>query len=210
MEDHENDYYHRGVVLVCRPRHDCRADGRDRSWSNQHDLVIGGRCRSGRCRIPGATISLLYLPSPSAKTYSYLTTTTDANGNYAVTFDAVPDAIDGGLAFAALDETPGYAFEYRYVRINTRTAVYNFAQRPAVLITAGQTIELTVAADDSICDNNVQDTHPWPLDQEWVCHTILVTAPAAGNLSVQLLPKSAQPLASSSKSRTRRPTASSL
>ena len=59
-----------------------------------------------------------------------------------------------------------------------------------MVIAPGQTIQVTVAADDSICDNDIQDFHPFPLDSEWVCHYVVVTPPTTGNLIVQLLPNS--------------------
>jgi len=151
-------------------------------------LLSGVVADPGGAGIPDATIDLLYLASPSAASYSYLLVTTDSSGHYTATFDAVPDAIDGGVAFAGIGKA-GYEGQYHYIMIDTQTAEYDVTMRPGpIQISTGQTIEVTVAANDSICNNNLQDTHPWPLEYEWVCRAIQVISPTAGTLTVQVLP----------------------
>jgi hypothetical protein len=138
--------------------------------------------------MPGAVIELQYLPFPASRNWSYVSATTDSGGHYTVTFDAVPDAIDGGLALASVGKAGYDGYDYQYVKIDTQAARYDFRMQSIVQISVGQTIQVTVAANDSICNNNLQDYHPWPLEYEWVCHPVRVVSSTAGTLTVQLLP----------------------
>jgi hypothetical protein len=139
--------------------------------------------------IPGAGLDFLYLPSPSARSYSYVRATTDSTGHYSVTFDAVPDAIDGGVAFASVGKA-GYEIHYHYIFVDTTTAEFDLTMLPIVQISAGQTIEVTVTANNSICVNNFQDSHPWPLAYEWVCQAVQVIPATSGTATIELLPNS--------------------
>ena len=54
------------------------------------------------------------------------------------------------------------------------------------MINVGASVNVTVSATDSICDNNVQDEHPW--DPEYVCHTLRLTPSISGTLTVTMTP----------------------
>ena len=65
-----------------------------------HMVLSGTLSDSGGAPVPGGLISFVYLTSTAPGTYlSQDLVTADGSGNYTATFDAVPDAIDGGLSF---------------------------------------------------------------------------------------------------------------
>ena len=102
---------------------------------------------------------------------------TDSSGYYSVT-----GLLDYGRNFDfTYVSAKSYASDYRYIRGTTQNArLY-----PIERITAGQSKLLTIAPDDTLCLNNVQDTPG--LGQDYVCRSVRVVAPGDGVIAVEAL-----------------------
>ena len=103
-------------------------------------------------------------------------TTTDSSGNFGVT--------------GSLDPTYNVTFvsanNYEEdVRRYIGATPQNFHLHRIERITAGDSTSVTVAPDDTLCVNNVQDT--LGLGQDYVCRSVRVVAPADGILTVEAL-----------------------
>jgi hypothetical protein len=109
--------------------------------------------------------------------------TTDTSGNYR--FTGLP-AQSNALVWAsdrrpgaAIDPIDNYEADFRLFR----SAPQNFHLYRVQRITAGDSTVVTVAPDDTLCVNNVQDMHPWP--QEFVCRSVRVVAPGDGIMTLE-------------------------
>jgi hypothetical protein len=102
---------------------------------------------------------------------------TDSSGYYRVT-----GLLDYGrdLDFTYVSAN-GYSNDYRYIRGTTQNVHLYRIER----ITAGDSKLLTVAPDDTLCLNSVQDTPG--LGQDYVCRSVRVVAPSDGVITVEAL-----------------------
>jgi hypothetical protein len=119
--------------------------------------------------------------------YRQASTAGDGAGLYSLDINAIPGAMNGPPAMHdawafAYASRPGYESDYRYISSSEQ----NFRLYRIKRIAAGDSTAVTVAPDDAICDNNVQEFHPWP--DEWVCRTIHVSVPANGKMLVWAVP----------------------
>ena len=146
------------------------------------------------------TVSALASSAPGTW-YSYASAATNALGAYTLRFSGVSGVLTGpagtqtAVAFAYVSAeqcttlatlpTCGYEPDYRYV-LSATPLIQNFRLHRVSMITAGESTVLTVAPDDTICVNNVQDMHPWP--NEFVCRTVRVVAPADGVMTLEAVP----------------------
>jgi len=153
--------------------------------------------------LSGAKITVDFLASDVPGThYSETSGVSDERGIYRITFTAVPGAMKGpvgtddavAFAFAApagcLWPAPPSACandaDSRYVLATTKNAIQSFHLHRITRITAGESTVLTIAPDDAICINNVQDMHPWP--SEFVCRTVRIVAPGDGIMHIEAIP----------------------
>jgi hypothetical protein len=151
--------------------------------------------------LSGAKITVDFLASDVPGThYSETSGVADERGVYRITFTAVPGAMKGpvgtddAVAFAyvtagCLSPAPSscaHEADYRYVLSTTQRATLDFHLRRITRITAGESTVVTIAPDDMICVNNVQDMHPWP--SEFVCRTVRIVAPGDGIMHVEATP----------------------
>ena len=153
--------------------------------------------------LSGAKIIVDFLASDVPGThYSETSGVADEQGVYRITFTAVPGAMKGpvgtddAVAFAlaapsgclwpAPPSACAYDADSRYVLATTRNAIQSFHLHRITRITAGESTVLTIAPDDAICINNVQDMHPWP--SEFVCRTVRIVAPVDGTMNVEAVP----------------------
>jgi hypothetical protein len=104
--------------------------------------------------------------------------TTNSAGNYSVT--GLLDAGDEAANITYVSAN-GYASDYRHIRGTTQNVHLYRIER----ITAGDSKSVTVAPDDTLCVNNVQDTPG--LGQDYVCRSVRVVAPTDGILTVEAL-----------------------
>jgi Carboxypeptidase regulatory-like domain len=101
--------------------------------------------------------------------------TTDSLGNYSVA--GLLDA--GGNYNFTYVSANNYTSDYRYIRGASQNVRLNRIER----ITAGGSTAVTVAPDDSLCVNNVQD---FPgLGQDYVCRSVRVVAPSDGVMTLE-------------------------
>jgi len=115
--------------------------------------------------IPGATVSI----------NGRYRTTTDSSGNYSVS--GLLDA--GGNYNFTYVSASNYASDYRYIRTTSQNVHLYRIER----ITAGESTSVTVAPDDTLCVNNVQDTPGW--GQDYVCRSVRVVASSDGVLMLE-------------------------
>ena len=74
-----------------------------------------------------------------------------------------------------------YASDYRYIRGASQSVrLYRITR-----ITAGDSMVVTVAPDDTLCVNNVQDT--LGLGQDYVCRSVRVVAPSDGVMTLEAI-----------------------
>ena len=122
-----------------------------------HMVLSGSVLNQSNGPIAGVEISFTYLKSTAPGTFfSQTIVTSDASGFYQATFDAVPDAIDGRLAFVDLWPSNTYELDHRYLRVLTQTPTVDFHLRTIEMINVGDTARVTVGTSDSICSNNVR------------------------------------------------------
>jgi hypothetical protein len=100
---------------------------------------------------------------------------TDASGNY-----SVAGFMDYGNFNFTYVSAAGYESDYRYIR----TTSQNVRLHPIERITAGESWLVTVATDDSLCVNNVQDSPG--IGPGYLCGTVRVVSPIAGTLTVDV------------------------
>lgn len=97
--------------------------------------------------------------------------TTDSSGNY--DFPGSPNA---GYTWASAEN---YVTDYRYIRDLTHN-VRLYRIEP---ITAGESKRVTIARDDSLCVNNVQDA--LFLGTDYVCRSVFVVAQKDGAVTIE-------------------------
>jgi len=131
--------------------------------------------------VPGARVSIWldYDNLPSALT--------DGSGAYKLNFTGVPGANTGpagtedSVAFAQV-EAPGYERYARYLLGATEHLVENFHVHRIKRITAGESAQLTMAADDTVC---AVDALP---GRDSICGIVRVVAPTNGIMTVGAVP----------------------
>jgi len=109
--------------------------------------------------------------------------TTDSSGKYS--FTALPASALSRAVVWASDRRPGagaaptdkYEPDFRYYR----SASQNFHLYRIQRITAGDSTVVTVAPDDTLCVNNVQDSPDW----DYVCRSVRVVAPSDGVMTLE-------------------------
>jgi len=99
---------------------------------------------------------------------------TDASGKYFVS--GLLDA-GGGSDFTYVSAAD-YVSDYRYIRSSTQDVRLNRIQR----MTAGESRIITVAPDDTLCFNNMQDTPG--LGPDYLCRSVRIVALTAGTLTI--------------------------
>jgi hypothetical protein len=100
---------------------------------------------------------------------------TDDSGTFRV--EGLLDAGDGfDITYVS---AAGYTSDYRYIRGTTQTVPLYRPQR----ITAGESALVTVAPDDSLCVNNMQDSPG--LGPDFVCRSLRVVALRDGVITVE-------------------------
>jgi hypothetical protein len=102
-------------------------------------------------------------------------TNTDSSGNY-----SVAGFLDAGsnynFTYVSVED---YASDYRYIRATSQNVRLYRVRR----IMAGDATSVTVAPDDALCLNNVQD---FPgLGQDYVCRSVRVVAPSDGIMTLE-------------------------
>jgi hypothetical protein len=102
-------------------------------------------------------------------------TTTDSSGNYSVT--GLLDA--GGNHDFTYVSANNYTSDYRYIRATSQNVYMYRIER----ITAGDSRSVTVALNDTLCVNNVQDSPG--LGPDYVCRSVHVVAPSDGVLTLE-------------------------
>jgi len=115
-----------------------------------------------------------------------VTARTDDTGRYRVNFDVEPNAYSKKLEVTAMIylDGNGYEHEYRWFRPtgSDPRQILDLHPRRIQQITAGESVSVTVARDDTPCINNVQDIPG--LGSSYVCRTVRVIVPADGVLTV--------------------------
>ena len=136
--------------------------------------------------IVNASFMVQFLVSNQQTSFSSAHGTTDGAGFYRIVFTALPGALlhDGvaSTAFIGVDQTD-YETDYRWIQPTTHDASQNVRLHRVKRITAGELTSVTIAADDSVCVNNVQDIPG--LGGSFVCRTVRVVAPADGIMWVE-------------------------
>jgi hypothetical protein len=103
--------------------------------------------------------------------------TTDGSGNYSLT------GVLGGRGYDfTYVSASNYVSDYRYIRGTSQNVRMNRIRR----ITAGDSTVVTVAPDDTLCLNNVQDTPG--TGQDYVCRSVRVVATSDGIMTLEALP----------------------
>ena len=105
-------------------------------------------------------------------------TTTDSSGNYSVTnpFFFGPN-IDHTMIFA-----DNYEWDFRLIR----ETVQNVRLYPIERITAGESWQVTVRPDDSLCVNHLQNP-TWGEQQHYVCRSVHILAASDGVMTLEAI-----------------------
>jgi len=99
-------------------------------------------------------------------------TTTDSLGNYSVTGSLEAQY---NVTYVSANN---YASDYRIIRATSQ----NFHLHRIVRITAGDSTTVTVAPDDTLCSNNLQDD---AFSSNHVCRSVRVVAPSDGVMTLE-------------------------
>jgi hypothetical protein len=105
--------------------------------------------------------------------------TTDSKGSYTLILPI--QYARGGLFWVSANN---YEPDYRYYLAATQ----NFHLYPIIRIAAGDSTSVTIAATDTLCINNVQDSPPW----NQVRRSVRVVTASDGILTLEALPASAR------------------
>jgi Carboxypeptidase regulatory-like domain len=139
--------------------------------------------------VANANLTVEFLVSDAPYTrFSDVSGVTDGAGFYRIDFTAAPGVMHGppgtsaALALSYFSKL-GYESDVRYVLGTTHDVSQSVHLYRIRRITAGESTVVTVAQDDTICDNNTQDYHPWP--QEFVCRKVRVVAPSDGVMTFE-------------------------
>jgi len=153
--------------------------------------VTGTVTDSAGASLAGADLFFSYVASLTPGTnYWQLGVKSDSNGRFVADMLSFPGVMRGpagtGDAIAFIDFVgyPGYDSDARYVLASAASADSDFRIRlyRKRQIVAGDSLVVTISPDNSICNNNTQDMHPWPI--EWVCRTLWVLPPGDGLLTI--------------------------
>ena len=127
------------------------------------DLALNGRVTDAAtgAAIAGAVVSI---------DGRYTTTTADS-GNFTV--PGLP--FSGSYSYVSAE---GFVSDYRYIR----APIQNVRLHPIERIIAGQSKLVTIAPDDTLCVNNVQDTPG--LGPDYLCRSVFVLAPNDGAVTI--------------------------
>jgi hypothetical protein len=138
-------------------------------------------------RVPNAGVYLDFEASDVPGTfYSHGSGVTDGAGFYRIVFAAVPGLMaHGTTAFACLQSRADYAGDCQWVGTTSSAISQNFRTYRLKRITAGESTPVMIAPDDSVCDNNAQDT---PGLQDYVCRSVRIVVPTDGVITVEALP----------------------
>jgi hypothetical protein len=134
-----------------------------------HSISLTGQVTDGSTSAPisGATVSI----------NGRYRAITDSLGNYTVS--GCLDA--GGDSNITSVSANNYASDFRYIRgMSLNVRLYRIKR-----IMAGASTSVTVAPDDTLCVNNIQDTPG--VGQDYVCRSVLVTAPTDGIMTLEAL-----------------------
>jgi hypothetical protein len=100
---------------------------------------------------------------------------TDASGKYSVT-----GLLDAGAEYDfTYVSAANYVSDYRYIRTSTQDVRLNRIER----IAAGESKLVTIAPDDTLCFNNMQDTPG--LGPDYLCRSVRLVALTAGTLTIE-------------------------
>jgi hypothetical protein len=102
--------------------------------------------------------------------------TTDTSGTYSVT--GLLDA--GNHADITYVSATNYESDYRYIQGNVQNVHLYRIER----MTAGESKLVTIAPDDTLCVNNLQD-EPTGLGPDYVCRTVRVMVPGDGLMTAE-------------------------
>jgi len=106
--------------------------------------------------------------------------TTDADGRYDLRVDVQPPVTGWWGPGSLVAEKDGYEPNEQYTAVpRGGTATLDFRLRPIVRIAAGDSTRLEIDSHDTYCS----------LD-DWWCRTVRITPPAAGTLTLEVLPES--------------------
>jgi len=104
-------------------------------------------------------------------------TTTNGSGRYSLT-GLLDAGRNGDFTYVSANN---YTSDYRYIRGTSQNVqLYRITR-----ITAGDSTIVSVAPDDTLCVNNVQDT--LGVGQDYVCRSVRVVAPANGVMTLEAL-----------------------
>lgn len=137
--------------------------------------------------LAGATLCFDFVSSSTAGApFSRISVKSDSDGKFsadvtAVRFQSGPPGMADAFAMVLTSKDSAYDFDYRYVQASAVSDMRITLHRRRQIV-AGDSVEITIAPDDAICLNNVQDMHPWPV--EWVCRTIYILPPADGTVII--------------------------
>jgi hypothetical protein len=100
--------------------------------------------------------------------------TTDDLGHFSVARVSVP-----GYGRYTYVSAEGYAADFRYIREPIQNVHLHRIER----IVAGESKLVTIAPDDTLCVNNLQDT--LGLGPDYLCRSVFVVAPADGAVTIE-------------------------
>jgi hypothetical protein len=104
-----------------------------------------------------------------------VSTTTDISGRYAISFEAMRDAVGGVGSIRA--EQAGYETDGRYLGPSMpQEILQNLHLYRIRRIAPGESVSLTVLPDDTSCGS----------ESEWTCRTVRIVASRAGTLTLAL------------------------
>jgi hypothetical protein len=124
------------------------------------------------------------------------------NGRYSARSDASGRYSVAGPLDLSFDYTyvsaPGYESDYRFIS-GMLDGRQDFRLHPIDRIQAGESKAVTVAPDDSLCVNNVQDMPG--VGPSFLCRSLRVLAPSSGVLTIESFHRKARASAGGSRDR---------
>jgi hypothetical protein len=119
--------------------------------------------------------------------YEQQSVSTDASGKYKLQFSASrgsevgPPGAENAVAFVTA-EAPGYEYTSHYILAPTDEVAQDFRMYPFQTITAGESRQVTIAPDDSVCGWD------WSPGRETTCRFVRLSVPTGGVLTVEVVP----------------------
>ncbi len=139
--------------------------------------------------VANAKLTVEFLLSDAPFTgFSDVSGLTDGAGRYRIDFIAVPGAMHGptgtndAVALSYVSSS-GYEGDVRYILATTQDVSQDVHLHRISRMTAGESTVVTVTPNDTICDNNAQDQHPW--SPESVCRSVRIVAPSDGVMALE-------------------------